>query len=679
MFLYALPAAALPVIFHLFFRLRKEVRVFPTLMFFELIDPRLSSLRRIQEWLILALRCLIIALLMLALSQPVWLGIGQGRAAVILMIDNSGSMCGSSPDGQTKLGQALDAARSLLATLDKGDLAGMVLLVEDPLVPAGEILSSDLKSLKHTLDKITETEAAGTPAQALNRAFAMLEKCPAPRHEIHVFTDLQEAEWKAPPSQSAWPAARARVAVHRIASPREEPVNAALHAMTLPRKRLPSGRSFDLAVELVNTSTSDATLQLNATDDAGQQQSVSAALAAGGKQTIRLPFKYDAAGFHWISVWIEGDAFPADNKGFIGFFCNEAEPVPMVGNARDFGALPFALAPGGNSQLSGIDPFFVEPSAVEQVLARKPRVMVTTWNVPAAGNRLAGLLKNHVEAGGQLVLLPSAKTSGSLPEAVNWLEASLGPLENREQGFQTILLEKGAQIWEDLRDEKGNLHLRQVRVTKAHPLQLKGDYTVYLTLEDGRPLLASRRFGKGRCYVSGLAFDPAWSNLPLKAGFLAMAQNMVLSGQAGGNQAVLQTAGERLLPSTGMPEEFHLRSLAGNPLDWKGRKDRLPVLARTGVYLAEAGGVTDYTAVRSSEKEGIYRFVNDRQAPALAGLEHSIQTFTTREDLLLLAKSLRQGAALQTPLYLLVIAGVLLELWLANRPAAHSKRPLSVP
>ena len=47
-FLSLLPLAALPVLFHLFFRLKKTPRAFPTLMFFNRIDPKLNARRRLR-------------------------------------------------------------------------------------------------------------------------------------------------------------------------------------------------------------------------------------------------------------------------------------------------------------------------------------------------------------------------------------------------------------------------------------------------------------------------------------------------------------------------------------------------------------------------------------------------------------------------------------------------------
>ena len=69
-FLYLLPLAALPVLFHFMLRQRKRPMVFSTLMFLKRTDPKLNSRRKLQELLLLLLRVLLILLILLALSRP---------------------------------------------------------------------------------------------------------------------------------------------------------------------------------------------------------------------------------------------------------------------------------------------------------------------------------------------------------------------------------------------------------------------------------------------------------------------------------------------------------------------------------------------------------------------------------------------------------------------------------
>src|ERR1700675_4019401 len=120
--IWLLPAIALPIIFHLFFRLRRQVREFPSLMFFLRIDPRLSAKRKIHEWLILLLRCLFLGLLILALARPL-LGLKSSgeHVARLVLIDNSGSMAAPATAGVSKLTLAERATEKLMASSHSGD------------------------------------------------------------------------------------------------------------------------------------------------------------------------------------------------------------------------------------------------------------------------------------------------------------------------------------------------------------------------------------------------------------------------------------------------------------------------------------------------------------------------------------------------------------------------------
>ena len=93
-FLYILPLAGLPVIFHLIMKQKKRTVVFSTLMFFHRTDPKLNSHRKIRQWLLLMMRILLIALMLLALSRPEFvtlMGLG-GKISVVAIVDNSASM-----------------------------------------------------------------------------------------------------------------------------------------------------------------------------------------------------------------------------------------------------------------------------------------------------------------------------------------------------------------------------------------------------------------------------------------------------------------------------------------------------------------------------------------------------------------------------------------------------------
>ena len=349
LFLWLLPAASLPVIFHLFFKLKKRPRIFPTLMFFAQIDPQLSARRQIRQWLVLLLRSLFLLLLLLALARPIFLtGSGTGSVAVICIIDNSGSMSGPAKGDQSKLRAAIEAARALVTNLAGKDTAAVLTLVDDPTVvlPAG--LESDKTQIKTALDRIVETEATGEPAAALQRACALLEASSATHFEIHIFTDLQETKWNRPAAGLKPPRAGTTLLVHRFASPGAKLPNLSLAGVELPQRRLLAGRPLPLQITVANPGEADAAARLNWTDDADNKGTLEIAVPHQSEKNFPVIVKPAAAGFHWVQTWIEGDSLAADNKASIGFICAEKSTVLFAGQPNDFGLLPLALTPAAS-------------------------------------------------------------------------------------------------------------------------------------------------------------------------------------------------------------------------------------------------------------------------------------------------------------------------------------------
>jgi len=664
LFLWLLPLAAVPVLFHLFFRVRKRPRPFSTLMFFHRLDPRLSARKQIREWLILALRVLLLLLVLLALARPRWLaGWGGGSVAVVLVVDNSGSMSGA------KLKTAVEAANAVIGALEPNDTAGLALLVEDPTVtlPAG--LTADKPALRSALNRIAETEATGAVADTLRRALAMLEHSSATRFEVHIFTDLHTAEWA---RATEMPAARAGVTltVHRIASPMPKEGNIALTSVDLPGRRLLAGRALPARVTLQNTTAITARARLNAIDDAGNPSAQEIVLIPREEKTLTLVFNPANAGFHWFNVWVEGDAFAADNRAAVGYHCAERGAVLFAGQADDFGVLPVAIAP---NQQSGLNPMFITPAALSaEIESKKPLLVV----LPAG----VSVPEAYVAQGGNALVLPAAEGA-----------------EAKKDGAPVLVFQKSAPLFADLRDEKGDVALRNVRAFQFAPVPANGD--VLLGLEDGRALLVERQFGKGRIFTSGLAFTPTWSTLPLKGAFLALAQSMALIGEDPGNAVQRLTAGERPLTLTLSPPRgegtfrseapllspvrggedtgegarrftgpVHIRSVAGSPLDWKGQANNAPVLPRAGVYVVEAGNGASYVSVQSSALEGRWEFVSGDKVPALASLTHTVRNYSTPAALANEFKVVSRGLDFYLPLLLAGLAALVGEGWLANQP-----------
>src|SRR3990172_12322119 len=94
-FLWALPAAAIPLLIHLLSRRRLPEVPFPTVQFLRALEPREIRRIRLRELLLLLLRTLAVLLLVLAFARPSLEPRGaviHAAAAVGILLDDSESM-----------------------------------------------------------------------------------------------------------------------------------------------------------------------------------------------------------------------------------------------------------------------------------------------------------------------------------------------------------------------------------------------------------------------------------------------------------------------------------------------------------------------------------------------------------------------------------------------------------
>ncbi len=148
--LVGLACVAIPIAIHILMRRRRRPVMWGAMRF--LVEAYRRQRRRIQleQLLLLAARCLVVALVALALGRPVLAGaglLGRGALTVYLVIDNSLTGAAVGPDGRTAIARHQEAARRLLAQLDPaaGDRAGLVALgapAESLVVPASSNIAS---------------------------------------------------------------------------------------------------------------------------------------------------------------------------------------------------------------------------------------------------------------------------------------------------------------------------------------------------------------------------------------------------------------------------------------------------------------------------------------------------------------------------------------------------------
>lgn len=198
--LWALPLAGLPVLLHLLFHRKSPVVPFSTLRFIKSSIQETAARRRIQKWVLLACRILLLVLLIWAMAQPVrllttaWLNSGRTTVAAIVA-DTSYSMLLK----QQELTQ-LDRSGDIINELLRGPLqsAGVAVL------RSGGDSSGNPEQFKTAAQIQSEwtalkPQAARRPlGERIAAAMGLLSGQVADQKWLVVLTDLQSREFPAP-------------------------------------------------------------------------------------------------------------------------------------------------------------------------------------------------------------------------------------------------------------------------------------------------------------------------------------------------------------------------------------------------------------------------------------------------------------------------------------------------
>jgi len=676
-FLYFLPAAGLPVIFHLFLKQKKRLLLFPTLMFFHKTDPKLNSRRKIHQLLLLLMRVLLIAFILLALSRPKFQSSVQmgGKISAVVVVDNSGSMSDIAGDEMTKLEIAVEGAKRLVSML--GDNAGMniVTLVEDPAVASGGSLTSDTESLLATLDQIAPTDATGSAGNALAKAFGLLKADSGRGGVVHVFSDLQQAEWADDTLKSESAGNAINVILHRIESKTRRQANAAISSIQFPRQKILARHPLNIGVVCTNNSAAVANIRVNSIDNQDKKSTQKVVLEPGRSQIVEVAISPDTPGYHWLKTWIEGDGFAADNQASTGIVCGQTATVLFAGSPGEFGVLPTAFSPDNYGQLTGMISKFSRSGEILQAQDEKPILIVTTWEEIGRNNQASSGLRQYVEAGGNLLLVPSVGRAGTNAKPPAWLEAGFKNRLSNARGIKVESMTKESGFWSRICEATGTASPENVTVFTYYPLELSDEFTPLLGIDFERVVFAHRELGRGNIYVCGMAFDPRWNTLPLSGLIVVMAQSIAVEGTALEQDAMLSlVAGESPKGISAGHRQVEVTCLTGDETDFKGQKIDMPVFSKSGVYLVKAGNKEFCISVRSSPKEGLTQFLKGSKVPAMEKITHSIVDYDPADDLQKYHAGQSRTFELFLSFVLLATLALLAEGWLANPIRARAEK-----
>jgi hypothetical protein len=539
--LWVLPAVLLPIIIHLLNRLRYRTVHWAAMIFLLKANRAATRRAKIRQYILLALRCLVLLFLIWAMARPLiggWLGSAAGGApeAVILLLDRSASMEAHAGEGQeSKRAHAL----ALLSQAAKQSTGSHFILIENVLRQPLEIANA---STLATMQMCEATDTAADLPAMFRVALDYLTKNKPGSAELWVASDLQASNWR--PDSAEWQdiAARfnglpqsLRVRVLDLSSPPGNNVSLSLKNAGMRVRDEKAGKAqLSLILELKSDMERKAPLPLLLTRDGAKSQVDVQLNAITQRQNLKFDLtKLDPG---WGKIELPADDNPGDNTAYFAY----APPTPLratiVAEGPSAARLRFAAAPDKTRTDRTAE---ILPAARAESIPWKDTALLV-WAAPAPSEAVAKSLQSWVESGGVLLCLPPGGTESNGPLGLTWSAPEIAP---QTAPFRVT-------TWDDLdgplaRTENGTpLGLAKLEIARRQvPAGGETAHTA-AAFADGRPFLLSRKVGSGQIFACATLPEVEWSNLGDGFVLLPMIQRLLALGGQRLAPPLLAVAGE---------------------------------------------------------------------------------------------------------------------------------------
>ncbi len=517
-FLWALPAALSPLIIHWLTRPRPKPLPFSSLELIRLAVQSQRTYSRLQQILLMAARCLLLAALALLFARPTVFFSSAARGSgdevsVVFMVDTSYSMDARSA-GVSALDRAKAQASDILGKLGPRDRAGLVVFSDR--VEMSLPLSQNPAKLREALSSLTATDRPTRVAPALSVAYQMLAEEPGGQKAVVVLSDLAANGWKEQSNVAGFDPR-----VHLVlceAAPAQG--NAAVSGV---RWTDDDGGVFDIRSWGKPAEPERIWRILSGGKVIAQGQ------ARLSVEAVRPSFRLQTRAAEWGTVSLDPDGLALDDRYF--FAAPPAARFSVLAVNGSPGASPvqdeaFYLAPvldGLARQGSRVKTVLQSEWGQEDLSAVDVVVLLNSRPLDAAA---AAKLRDHlgrgrglwvtagdnVELAGPLGDLVPARFLGvsAKKQAVrpgrDASAAALGRILSEGDGFEWDQVEMG----------------RRLDVDPA-----PGSQVILEGVVDGRPVLLTGRAHGGPVALLTVTADRDWANLPTKPLFPVLARELI--------------------------------------------------------------------------------------------------------------------------------------------------------
>jgi len=503
MFLWLVPLALLPVIIHLLNRLRYQTVKWAAMMFLRSADRDASRRAKIRQWLILAARCLMLLMFLLALARLQSKGrlarfFDSGSKLVVVLFDRSASM-ELTRGGTSGRERALALVQQGLSELGTGS---RVIWIDSA---TGQAIPLSPGVVLERLPFVEATSSGSDVVAMMRLAMQEIARSGVASAEIWIPTDRQAVAWQPEgtnvPDWGEWAEMDTQVTLRLLDVSRgvADEGNRGLQLGGIPER---DGPDLKIPLRLIRDRDGPETVTL--TVESGGLRLQETLLVEGSSFVWEQVLPIDPGQEELTAIFrVPADSNAADNEVVVAW--------------RDRGAV---LA-----KVEMEDPFLFRVSRAAVLPVEGLREVVDTWETPGKG----------------LSLLVRDSDTEFSEEETSWIQsggvALLIPAPAMTQPVDSESGELGVEWWNEQTgvfstEQREPLRLDLLRVSAFSPVKTQGEgVEVIARMEGGESLLVRKSVGDGAVYELSVPPHPDVSNLADGYIWVPMIQRLLQEGR----------------------------------------------------------------------------------------------------------------------------------------------------
>ena len=531
--LLGLIAAGIPVLLH-FLNLQKLKRIeFSTLTFLKELQKTKIRKLKFKQWLLLALRVLIILLLVSAFARPTLESVTLGgtsaaKTTSVFIIDDSYSMSVLSGNG-SYFNNAKQVVKTILAEMQQGDEAAVIFASD---FNENQELTSSFLEIENGLDLASISPVNPDYSEVFQKAGEILNASLNFNKEVYILSDFQRniAAFLEDNPNVLNNLSGGNTRFYLFDFSQNGIENVTVTDFQLENQILETGKPVNFTANVKNesggaVSNNIASLFINGIRSA--QQSFN--LQAGETKSLSFEANLKQNGLIEARLEIEDDNILTDNTRYVSFYVPEQINVLLLTDSREDSYF-IKLALTSSSEGSAINITEVMLPNFSSSLLNENDVVILTGSNAGSG---IGTLKNYIEGGGNVIIFPGSgglKSFGNLLIGLSLTPPlrEIGELNNDNNPASFDEVEYNHPIFANLFEEREDTKVESPEIYFYYRINPSSSARPIITLADNSLFLSEYFIGKGRVLLFNTAPLLSWSNFPVKSLFAPLVNKSVL-------------------------------------------------------------------------------------------------------------------------------------------------------